>query len=259
MLRRVTTSFARIHSVGNTPLIMRPHPLRREFSSALHLLQENNNNNNNTAQETKQNENGTTEQQQTTNDTTNNKEVQELKEKLQAMEAKAKEFENKYKSSLAEMQNVRRIAKTDVDNEKKFAIQKFASNLLDVADNFERATQNVSEDDVNQITDFLTAENSGASEELVRRARTLRSVFQGVKMTENILQKTFTSFGVERMDDVLGGPFDPAFHDAVVKQNLKEGDDKSKVNTVTHVLKTGYKIKDRVLRPAQVVVCVEEE
>jgi molecular chaperone GrpE len=195
--------------------------------------------------------------QQSTEQTSEN-EIEQLKEKLKLAEEKAKEYENKYKASLAEMQNVRRIAKNDVENEKKYAITKFATNLLDVADNFERALHAITLKDVEKIVNFLTDEKVNADEELVKKARTLKTVFEGVQRTEVILHKIFASFGIEKMLDVEGSQFNPAVHDAVVKQTLKEGEDASKANSVTHVLKTGYLMKDRVLRPAQVVVVTHD-
>lgn len=234
--------------------IVRPFTMTRSFSTMTMRFNEETAN----QQQQQQQEEKPASEANTQQASAQNKEVEELKEKLKAAEEKIKELDHKYKSSLAEAQNTRRIAKQDVDNEKKFAISKFAGNLLDVADNFERAIANVTEEDIKQIVDVVTSENSGASEELHRKARTLATIFQGIKMTENILHKTFEKFGVAKLENVVNSKFDPAFHDAIVKQPLKDGDDASKSNTVSHVLKSGYKINDRVLRPAQVVVVTDD-
>jgi molecular chaperone GrpE len=137
------------------------------------------------------------------------------------------------KRRLAEEDNVRRIAKRDVDNARSYAVTGFAKSLLDVADDLERALQAVPKQDSNASGDSAAA---------------LKTLVEGVSMTQKTLQKAFTQHGVIRFG-AEGEAFDPALHDALFSMPAS-GDKKS--GTIGQVLKPGYKLKDRVIRPAQV-------
>jgi molecular chaperone GrpE len=153
-----------------------------------------------------------------------------LVEELQATLATEKEEARKqYMSVLAEMENVRRIARNDVEKEKTYAIQKFAKNLLGTTDNLARAIEAVP-------TEAL----EGAPPALV-------SLHEGVVMTEKELLKVLKSTGIEKFG-VVGDEFDPNRHEAMFEyedSNLTPG-------SIGQVISAGYLFKDRVLRPAQV-------
>jgi len=153
-----------------------------------------------------------------------------LVEELQATLASEKEEARKqYMSVLAEMENVRRIAKNDVEKEKMYAIQKFAKNLLGTTDNLARAIEAV------------------PSEALEGAPAALVSLHEGVVMTEKELLKVFTSTGIAKFG-VVGDEFDPNKHEAMFEYedpNLEPG-------SIGQVISAGYLFKDRVLRPAQV-------
>ena len=129
--------------------------------------------------------------------------------------------------SLADMENVRTIAKRDVHKAKEFAIQGFAKQLLDVSDNLGRALEAVPEN---------------ASKEQ------LETLVEGVEMTRKELDKVFLNNGIVRYGEV-GDEFDPHKYDALYELPLTED---KKAGTVGDVLKQGFTLKDRVLRPAQV-------
>ena len=135
---------------------------------------------------------------------------------------------DKYMRSLAEVDNVRNIAKRDVQNATTYASQKFAKALLDTADNLTRALEHVPQDELetNEV---------------------LKNFHEGVVMTETNLQKTFVNHGIVKFGEI-GDEFDPAIHEAM----FQIPDPDATPDTIGQLLSCGYKFKDRVLRPAQV-------
>ena len=132
--------------------------------------------------------------------------------------------------SYAEEENVRRIAKRDVENARLYANTSFAKAMLDVADNLERALAAV------------PPEKKKGEDPI------LNSLVEGIEMTEKNLQKIFGQFGIVKYG-ADGDKFDPSLHDALFQQPAVDGKESGVVSTV---LKTGYKLKDRVIRAAQV-------
>ena len=154
-------------------------------------------------------------------------------EKFSQLEKEIKDLKDRVMRSMAEEENVRRIAKRDVDNARAYAVTGFAKSLLDVADDFERA---------------LAAAPKAGAEGTADAAASLKTLVTGIAMTEKTLQKAFAQHGVVKYG-AIGDTFDPALHDALYAIPA-EGDKKS--GTIGQVLKSGYKLKDRVLRPAEV-------
>jgi molecular chaperone GrpE len=159
-----------------------------------------------------------------------------IEEKLGLTEKKVTELEDVIKSekdrvlrAYAEMENVRRIAKNDVTNAREYANQSFAKGLLDVADNLERALLSVDEQNVGDDNPLL------------------KTLLEGVSMTDKELKKVFQKHGVSQYGSV-GDVFDPELHDALFQYADPEKD----AGTIGQVIKTGFMYKDRVLRPAQV-------
>lgn len=128
--------------------------------------------------------------------------------------------------TLAEAQNIRRRSEKDVENARKFAIEKFAGELLAVVDNLERAL------------DVADSENDG-----------VKALVEGVQLTAKSLVDTLAKFNVTQLDP-LGEPFDPQFHQAM---SMVENPD-VEPNTVTLVMQKGYTLNGRLLRPAMVMV-----
>lgn len=145
-----------------------------------------------------------------------------------ALQAEVKELKERVLRSLAEEENVRRIAKRDVDNAHAYANVSFAKAMLEVADDLERALANI------------PAEKKNSED------GTLKSLIQGIEMTDKNLGKIFSKFGIVKYGQV-DDKFDPNFHDALYQM---PGTDKA--GTIGQVVKSGYKIKDRVIRAAQV-------
>ncbi|KAK1580854.1 hypothetical protein Q3G72_000715 [Acer saccharum] len=172
-----------------------------------------------------------------------------VKEKEELLKAKHEEIEvmkDKVLRSFAEMENVKERTRREAENSKKFAIQNFAKGLLDVADNLGRASSVVKE----SFSKIDTSHDSAGAVPL------LKSLLDGVEMTEKLLGEVFRKSGLEKYDP-LNEPFDPHRHNAV----FQVPDNSKPPGTVAHVLKSGYMLYDRVIRPAEVGVTheVEEE
>lgn len=169
-----------------------------------------------------------------------------LVEKDELLEEKQKEFEtmkDKLIRGYAEMENVMNRTKREAENSKKFAIQSFAKSLLDVADNLERASSVVKES-------FAKINENEAD----KAAPLLKTLLEGVEMTEKQLSEVYRKFGVQKYD-AENETFDPHRHMAV----FEVPDPSKKPGTVAIVLKKGYMLHDRVLRPAEVGVTKSPE
>lgn len=126
----------------------------------------------------------------------------------------------------AEMQNLRRRAERDVENAHKYALDKFAPELLPVVDNLERALTTIDIEDPAQ-----------------------KSVAEGIELTLKTFVDVLVRFKVEAVDPA-GQPFDAEFHQAV---SMVPNPD-LEPNTVMDVFQKGYTLNGRLLRPAMVVV-----
>jgi molecular chaperone GrpE len=130
--------------------------------------------------------------------------------------------------ALADAENTRRRAESAAAEARKYAIADFARELLAVADNLQR-----------------TIAAASRSPETVED----QALIEGVRATERLLEHTFSRFGIQKID-ALGKPFDPTLHEAMM-----EVDDPSQPpGTVVRVAEDGYKIHDRLVRPARVFV-----
>nr|CAD1822990.1 unnamed protein product [Ananas comosus var. bracteatus] len=168
--------------------------------------------------------------------------VKLVAEKEELLKLKHKEIEkmqDKVLRSYAEMENVIDRTKREAENSKKYAIQSFAKSLLDVADNLARASSVVKESFSKLDT---SKDNAGA-------VPLLKTLLEGVEMTEKQLSEVFRKFGVEKFDPT-NEHFDPHRHLAVFQ--IKDAS--KPPGTVSVVIKTGYMLHDRVLRPAEVGV-----
>ncbi len=125
----------------------------------------------------------------------------------------------------AEAQNARRRAEQDVEKARKFALERFSSDLLAVVDNLERASQSAAE-----------AEDAAA-------------IVEGVDLTLRGLLDVLKKNGIEAVDPV-GEPFDPQLHQAMTMVPNPD----MEPNTVMDVMQKGYTLNGRLLRPAMVVV-----
>lgn len=165
--------------------------------------------------------------------------VTEKEELLMLKKKEIEKLQDKVVRSYAEIENVVDRTRRDAENTKKFAIQKFAKSLLDVADNLGRASSVVKE----SFAKIDTSKDSSGAVPL------LKTLLEGVEMTEKQLVEVFKKYGIEKFDPT-NEPFDPNRHNAV----FEIPDNSKPAGTVAAVLKSGYVLYDRVIRPAEVGV-----
>jgi len=154
--------------------------------------------------------------------------VAALQAELEAAKAELAEVKDASLRVQAEMQNVRRRAEQDVEKAHKFGAEKMAKELLDVADNLDRALQ-----------------ASEADKEL----DTVKPLYEGVAMTRDGLTQMMAKFKIASVDP-MGETFNPELHQAM---SMIEQPDVAP-NTVIAVMQKGYTLSERLLRPAMVVV-----
>jgi molecular chaperone GrpE len=143
---------------------------------------------------------------------------------LAAAEAKASENRDSYLRAVAELDNFRKRSEREIDNARKFAIERFAQELVTVGDALEAGIS-------------AGAANPGPA------------LLEGAEATLRQLQRAFEKAGIKIIDP-QGQPFDPAWHEAMVAQESRE----YPANTVLSVIQKGYSLNGRLLRPARVIV-----
>ena len=156
--------------------------------------------------------------------------VPQLKAIIDVLQSEIEDLKNQNLRARADMENLRKRLEKEKEDGAKYAIGKFAADVVNVADNFERAA---------------AAVPPGAAEADVA----LKSLLDGVTMTEREFIKTLERHGVKRIDPE-GEIFNPHRHQAVMEtavEGVANG-------TIVKVFQPGYLIDDRVLRPAMVVV-----
>ena len=150
---------------------------------------------------------------------------------LAQLEAERDDIKDKLLRTLAEMENLRRRTEREIADAKAYAVTSFARDLLGSADNLRRALESVPE-----------AAQAAAD-------NTLKAVVEGVELTERELLKTLERHVVRKIDP-QGEKFDPNLHQAM----FEAPDASIAKGLVSKVVQTGYKIGERVLRPALVGV-----
>lgn len=132
--------------------------------------------------------------------------------------------------AVAEMENVRRRLEKEKEETARYAISKFAKDILSVGDNFQRTIAAIPQDAVSADP-------------------VLKTLVDGVALAERDFRSVLERHGVKAIDPA-GQPFNPHQHQAVMEQE----DTSVAAGTVLQVFQTGYLIEDRCLRPAMVVV-----
>ncbi|MBN9440047.1 MAG: nucleotide exchange factor GrpE [Bosea sp.] len=150
---------------------------------------------------------------------------------LAAALAERDDLKDKLLRTLAEMENLRRRTEREIADAKAYAVTSFARDMLGSADNLRRAIESVP----------TTAEAAADT--------ALKAVVEGVELTERELLKTLERHGVRRIEP-QGEKFDPNLHQAM----FEAPDESIAKGLVSKVVQTGYKIGERVLRPALVGV-----
>ena len=150
-------------------------------------------------------------------------EIAGLSAQVESLQQELNDTKDQMLRAAAEAQNVRRRAEADVEKAHKFALEKFARELLPVADSLEKATEALGEVEESQK--------------------------EGVEMTLKLFQDVLGKFNIEQVDP-MGKTFDPQYHEAMSMVPNPE----LPANSVMDVLQKGYTLNGRLLRPAMVVV-----
>lgn len=153
------------------------------------------------------------------------------------LEEELKAAKDQLLRSLAEQENTRRIAKRDVSDARNFAVKSFAKSVLEVSDNLTRALDVVPEELRNDKENHAT----------------LATLYEGIEMTEAGLVKAFESNGLKKFGEP-GEVFDPNQHNALYEYP----DPEKEAGTVGQVIKVGFMLNNRVLRPAEVGIVKKE-
>ncbi|WP_279132762.1 nucleotide exchange factor GrpE [Photobacterium phosphoreum] len=152
--------------------------------------------------------------------------IAELEAALLAKDAEVNEIKDMALRIRAESDNVRRRSEQEIDKARKYALNKFAEELLPVIDNLERAID-------------MADKNDEAT----------KAMMEGVELTLMTMTSTVAKFGLTVIDP-LGETFNPEFHQAMAIQESTE----FAPNSVMAVMQKGYELNGRVIRPAMVMV-----
>ncbi len=152
--------------------------------------------------------------------------AQAAQERIVELEGQLASVQENALRAAAEVQNIRRRAEQDIEKAHKFALEKFATDLLAVLDSLERGL-----------------EVSDPADETIRPMR------EGMELTYKLFLDTMKRFQVERVDP-QGEPFNPELHQAMAMEESIHAEP----NSVLKVFQCGYVMNGRLLRPAMVVV-----
>ncbi len=147
-----------------------------------------------------------------------------LGSELEAAQARAQENWDNYLRAVAETDNLRKRAARDVESASRYAIERFAAELLDVRDSLELGIA------------------AGAAADPA-------PLLEGMDATLRLLNKAFEKAGIVVLDP-QGQPFNPEYHEAMVTQPTAD----QQAGTVLAVVQKGYQLNGRLLRPARVVI-----
>ena len=153
-------------------------------------------------------------------------ELTELEAKLAEAENQAAEAKEQALRTIAEMENLRKRTTRDLENAHKFALEKFANELLPVIDSLEMGV--------------AAAQDEGVDVAKLR---------EGTEMTLKMFETAIDKFGIKSVHP-HGEAFNPEHHQAMTMIDSPE----HAPNTVIDVMQKGYLLNDRLVRPAMVVV-----
>jgi len=140
------------------------------------------------------------------------------------------DLNDKVLRAAAELQNVKRRAEQDIKKSRDYSIESFARDMLAVMDNLHRAADSISQEEA-------------------EKDEKLKAIRDGVEITRKEMVNVFERNNIKCVDPI-GEKFDHNFHQAM--SQVEDADKES--GTVVNVMQTGYVIKDRLIRPALVIV-----
>lgn len=157
-------------------------------------------------------------------------ELQELRRQTAVLKEQLAELQEKHDSIKLDSKQQAKRHHTDLDNETKYGVTKFATALLQIPDNLERASSSLKAEDLEQDSEL-------------RRRR------DNAEKAQKLVREALESFGVVQMD-VMDKAFDPQCHEAMFAVPMPGKDP----NTIFHIMESGYMIHERTLRAAKVGV-----
>lgn len=159
-------------------------------------------------------------------------EADDAAQEIEALQLEVAALKEQALRYAAEAENTKRRAEREMNDARAYAIQKFARDLLGVADNLSRATAHSPKDSTDaSVKNFIV----------------------GVEMTEKELQGAFERNGLKIIAPIQGEKFDPHLHQAVMEQPSTE----VAAGGVITVLQAGYELMGRLVRPAMVAVAAK--
>ncbi len=160
-----------------------------------------------------------------------NEETHEEKTKDLSVEEKLEDAENRLLRTLAETENLRKRYEREKEDLSNYVISNFAKETLAILDNLQRALSSI------KTNDFKDTDEN------------IKTFVEGIELTEKQIITIFEKFKIEKVKS-LDSNFDPNFHQAMFEVESKD----KEPGTVVEVVQEGYKIGDRLLRPALVGV-----
>jgi molecular chaperone GrpE len=149
----------------------------------------------------------------------------------EALQAELDSWKDKAMRLAADMDNLRKRTQREQEDALKYGISNAAKQFLTVADNLERAINSVPVDSIAQ-------------------SDVLANLLSGIEATQKELLSTLQKIGVSQIPAQLGDALDPQIHEVMFDVPT----DQQAPGTLIHILETGYKLHDRLLRPARVAV-----
>ena len=154
-----------------------------------------------------------------------------LEAMLDALQAENAAMKDQMLRVAAEAENAKRRAEREANDARAYAIQRFARDLLGVADNLSRALQHSPGGDDTVVKNFVL----------------------GVELTEKELQGAFERNGLKKVEPAKGSKFDPNLHQAMMEQPAGDVEPGAVIQT----MQAGYELMGRIVRPALVVVAAK--
>ncbi|MDV0446634.1 Protein GrpE [Methanosarcinaceae archaeon Ag5] len=151
-----------------------------------------------------------------------------LAEENAALKQRVDDLTNKYLMMAADFENYRKRSAKQMEESRKFALEPIVKELIEVADNFERAV--------------LSTEKNGKTHD--------ESLLEGLKNTHRQFMSVLESYGVARIPAEPGTEFDPHLHDSVIQVDTNDYPD----GTIVNVFTPGYTLHGKVIRPSVVSV-----
>lgn len=159
----------------------------------------------------------------------NNSDIKNIENDHMILENKLLDLNNKYLLLAADFDNYKKRCKKQIEDIKKYSLESIMTDLLEVIDNFERA---ISSFDFSKDKDIINSTKEGI-----------------IKINKQFIT-ILKTYGVKKITTDIGSEFDPYYHEAIQYINTKNQKD----NTIYKIIKEGYLLNSKILRPTTVIV-----